>query len=91
MPQWLWETQAARGQEHTYLLAVGVGILSWLAAVVIVAALLLGVMLLLNALAQRYWPQDVRQSPDRVPAATALSTAAGQEGRQRGYAAVVRE
>ena len=43
-------------------LAVGIGMLSWLVAVVIVATLLLGGMLLLNALVQHYWPQDVRQA-----------------------------
>jgi CBS-domain-containing membrane protein len=74
-----------------YLLAVGVGILSWLAAVVIVTAILLGVMLLLNALAQRYWPQDVRQSLDSVHTATTTSTPAAQEDQQRGRAAGVRE
>ena len=49
------------------LLAVSIGILSWLAGVVIVAALLLGGLLLLNALVQWCWPQDVRPSLDRVP------------------------
>jgi CBS-domain-containing membrane protein len=80
--------RGARGM--VYLLAVGVGILSWLAAVVIVTAILLGVLLLLNALAQRYWPQDIRQSLDSVHTAT-TSTAAAQEDQQRGRAAVVRE
>src|SRR5712691_6212333 len=37
-----------------HLLAIGLATLSWLAAVVIMAALLLGGMLLLNALVQRY-------------------------------------
>ena len=41
------------------LLAVSIGTLSWLVAVVIIAAILLGGMVLLNALVQRYWPQDV--------------------------------
>jgi hypothetical protein len=41
------------------LLAVSIGTLSWLAAVVIIAAILLGGMVLLNALVQRYGPQDV--------------------------------
>jgi|SRR5215831_9830527 len=42
----------ARGSPH--LLAVGIGTLSWLAGVVIVAALLFGAMLLLHALVQLY-------------------------------------
>jgi hypothetical protein len=49
------------------LLAVSLGTLSWLAAVVIMAALLLGGMLLLNALVQWYWPQEVSQSVDSAP------------------------
>jgi hypothetical protein len=40
------------------LLAVSIGLLSWLAGVGIVAALLLGVLLLLNALVQWCWPQE---------------------------------
>jgi hypothetical protein len=40
------------------LLAIGIGVLSWLVAVVIVAALLLGGLLLLKALVHQYWPQD---------------------------------
>jgi hypothetical protein len=44
------------GGEHY---AVSIGTLSWLVAVVISAAVLLGGMVLLNALVQRYWPQDV--------------------------------
>ena len=42
----------ARGSPH--LLAVGIGTLSWLAGVVIVAALLFGAMLLLHALVHLY-------------------------------------
>lgn len=37
-----------------YLLAVGIGTLSWLAGVIIIAALLFGAMLLLHALVQLY-------------------------------------
>jgi hypothetical protein len=62
--------------------------LSWLVAVVIVAPLLLGGMLLLNALVQHYWPQDVRQALDSVPPAPAAAAAADQ---QRGDTVVVSE
>jgi hypothetical protein len=48
------------------LLAIGLGTLSWLAAVLIMAALLLGCMLLLNALVQWYWPQEVSPSQDNA-------------------------
>ena len=51
------------GGEHYAAMSMGradhIGTLSWLAAVVIIAAVLLGGMVLLNALVQRYWPQDV--------------------------------
>ena len=62
-------------QRMPYLLAVSIGILSWLAGVVIVAALLLGVLLLLNALVQWCWSQTFRPSLDHVPEATAASAA----------------
>lgn len=81
--------QDARGM--TYLLAVAIGTLSWLAAVVIVAAILLGVMLLLDALAQRYWPQDVRPSWDRIPTAAAASPATALAGQQNGLTVAGRE
>ena len=58
------------------LLAIGLGTLSWLAAVVIMAALLLGGMLLLNALVQRYWPQEISPSLDNVPTVPADLVAA---------------
>jgi hypothetical protein len=62
-----------------YLLAVGLGILSWLAAVILVAALLLGGLLLLNAFVQRYWPQDVRQPLDSpIGACQTLDTGAAR-------------
>jgi hypothetical protein len=69
-----------------YLLAVGIGTLSWLVAVVIVAALLLGGILLLNALVQQYWPQDGRQTLDSVPPETATAAAVAPEDQQRGSA-----
>jgi hypothetical protein len=72
------------------LLAVGIGVLSWLGAVVIVAALLLWSMLLLNALVHQYWPQNVRQALDSVPPSIAAATAA-PEDQQRDTAVVVRE
>ena len=74
----------------TSLLSVGIGMLSWLVAMVIVAALLLGGMLLLNALVQQYWPQDVRQALDNALPATAVA-AAVPEDHQGGDAVVVRE
>jgi hypothetical protein len=73
-----------------YLLAVGIGTLSWLTGVVIVAALLLGALLLLDAFVQRYWPQDVRQALDSAPTATAAPAAAPQD-QQWGVAVAVRE
>ena len=65
--------QGTRGM--TPLLAVVIGTLSWLAAVVSIAAILLGVMLLLNALVQRYQPQNMRPSWDGFSTATAASPA----------------
>jgi hypothetical protein len=50
-----------------YLQAVAIGTLSWLAAVLVVATTLLGVMLLLNALVHRLWPQGARQNLARIP------------------------
>src|SRR5438132_13998434 len=57
MPWYGVASSAAAGMERgarsmAPLLAIGIGILSWLAAVVIMAALLLGGQLLLNALMQ---------------------------------------
>jgi hypothetical protein len=68
------------------LLAVGIGILSWLGALIIVAALLFGGMLLLNTLVHQYWLQDVRQVLDSVLPATAAP-----EDEQQDGAVVVRE
>jgi hypothetical protein len=68
------------------LLAISIGILSWLAAVVIMAALLLGGLLLLNALVQRYWPPAVspsRDSAPTVPAARAVVQRNQQQVRAR--------
>ena len=72
------------------LLAIGFGTLSWLAAVVIMAALLLGGMLLLNALVQRYWPQEVNQSLDSAPSVPA-ARATVQEDPQKARARAVQE
>jgi hypothetical protein len=68
------------------LLAISTGILSWLAAVVIMAALLLAGLLLLNALVQRYWPPAVslsRDSAPTVPAARAVVQRNQQQVRAR--------
>ena len=72
------------------LLAIGLGTLSWLAAVVIMAALLLGGMLLLNALVQWYWPQKISPSLDNVPTVPAALVAA-QENPHKARARAVRE
>jgi hypothetical protein len=72
------------------LLAGGLGILSWLAAVVLMAALLFGGMLLLNALVQWYWPQEVTQSVDSALAVPA-DLAAAPEDPQKVRARTVRE
>src|SRR5215510_6789323 len=80
--------RGARGMAP--LLAIGIGILSWLAAVVIMAALLLGGLLLLNALVQRYWPRDVRPSLDSAPTIPA-ARAVVQEDQQRRCARVAQE
>jgi hypothetical protein len=61
------------------LLAIGLGTLSWLAAVLIMAALLLGCMLLLNALVQWYWPQEISPSLDNVPTVPADLVAAQED------------
>ena len=61
------------------LLAIGLGTLSWLAAVLIMAALLLGCMLLLNALMQWYWPQEISPSLDNVPTVPADLVAVQEE------------
>ena len=74
-----------------YLLAVGIGTLSWLVGVVIVAALLLGGILLFHTLVHQYWPQDVRQAPDSVPPVPTDVAAAVPEDLQRGGAVVGRE
>jgi hypothetical protein len=66
-----------------YLAAVGLGTLSWLTAVIIVTALLLGGLLLLNALVQRYVPRHVSQARDSVPPATTAVPAAEQQDQQR--------
>jgi hypothetical protein len=80
--------RGARGMAP--LLAIGMGILSWLAAVVIMAALLLGGLLLLNALVQRDWPQDVSSSLDSAPTIPA-ARAVGQDDQQRVRARAVQE
>ena len=72
------------------LLAIGLGTLSWLTAVVIMAALLLGGMLLLNALVQRYWQQEVSPPLDNVPTVPADLVAA-QEVPHKARARAVRE
>jgi hypothetical protein len=72
------------------LLAIGLGTLSWLTAVVIMAALLLGGMLLLNALVQRYWQQEVSPPLDNVPTVPADLVAA-QEVSHKARARAVRE
>ena len=72
------------------LLAIGLGTLSWLAAVLIMAALLLGCMLLLNALVQWYWPQEISPSLDNVPTVPADLVAA-QEDPQKARARAVQE
>jgi hypothetical protein len=72
------------------LLAIGLGTLSWLTAVVIMAALLLGGMLLLNALVQRYWPQEVSPSLDNVPAVP-TDLVAVQEAPHKARARAVQE
>jgi hypothetical protein len=78
-------------QRLPYLLAVSIGILSWLAGVIIVAVLLLGVLLLLNVLVPWCWPQDVRPSLDSVPTVTGAASAAAPEGQQRGLPVGLRE
>ena len=72
------------------LLAIGLGTLSWLAAVLIMAALLLGCMLLLNALVQWYWPQEISPSLDNVPTVPADLVAA-QEAPHKARARAVQE
>jgi hypothetical protein len=72
------------------LLAIGLGTLSWLAAVLIMAALLLGCMLLLNALMQWYWPQESSPSPDNVPTVPA-DLVAVQEDPHKAHARAVQE
>src|SRR5262249_52267141 len=58
------------------LLAIGLGTLSWLVAVLIMAALLLWGMLVLNALVQRDWPQGITPALDHVPTVPADLVAA---------------
>jgi hypothetical protein len=72
------------------LLAIGLGTLSWLAAVLIMAALLLGCMLLLNALMQWYWPQEISPSLDNVPTVPA-DLVAVQEDPHKARARAVQE
>ena len=72
------------------LLAIGLGTLSWLAAVLIMAALLLGCMLLLNALMQWYWPQEISPSLDNVPTVPAALVAV-QEDPYKARARAVQE
>jgi hypothetical protein len=72
------------------LLAISVGTLSWLVAVAIMAALLLGGLLLLNALVQRYGPEAVSPSPDSTPTVSA-ARAVASEGQQRVRARAVQE
>ena len=72
------------------LLAIGLGTLSWLTAVLIMAALLLGGMLLLKALVQRYWPQEISPSLDNVHTVPADLVAA-QEDPQKARARAVQE
>jgi hypothetical protein len=72
------------------LLAIGLGTLSWLAAVLIMAALLLGCMLLLNALVQWYWPQEIGPSLDNVPTVP-VDLVAAQEDPQKARTRVVQE
>ena len=72
------------------LLAIGLGTLSWLAAVLIMAALLLGCMLLLNALIQWYWPQEISPSLDNVPTVPA-DLVAVQEDLHKARARAVQE
>jgi hypothetical protein len=71
------------------LLVVGMGTLSWLAAVVIMAAVLFGGLLLLNALVQRYWPQEVHQSVHSASTGPA-DRAAAPEDPQKVRASAVR-
>ena len=71
------------------LLAAGMGTLSWLAAVVIMAALLFGGLLLLHALVHRYGPQEVRQSVDSASTGPA-DRAAAPEDPQKVRASAVR-
>ncbi len=49
------------------LLAVGLGTLSWLVAVVLMAALLCGGLLLLHACVHWSWPKEVSPSVDSAP------------------------
>lgn len=77
-------------QRMAPLLAISVGILSWLAAVVIMAVLLLGGLLFLNALVQRYWQQDVSPSLDGAPTIPA-ARAVVQEDQQQVRARAVQE
>jgi len=72
------------------LLAIGLGTLSWLAAVLIMAALLLGCMLLLNALMQWYWPQAITPSLDNVPTVP-TDLVAVQEAPHKGRARAIQE
>jgi len=72
------------------LLAIGLGTLSWLVAVLIMAALLLGCMLLLNALMQWYWPQEISPSLDNVPTVPA-DLVAVQEDPHKAHARAVQE
>src|SRR5215831_15689653 len=72
------------------LLAIGLGTLSWLAAVLIMAALLLGCMLLLNALMQWYWPQEISLSLDNVPTVPA-DLVAVQEDPHKAHARAVQK
>jgi hypothetical protein len=58
--------------------------------VVIMATLLLGGMLLLNALVRRYWPQEVSPSLDNVPTVPA-DLVAVQEDPHKARARAVQE
>ena len=72
------------------LLAISLGTLNWLAAVGIMATLLLAGLLLLNALAQRYWPQAVVLSPGSPPTIP-FDLAAELEEPQKAHARAVQE
>ena len=72
------------------LLAIGLGTLSWLAAVLIMATLLLGCMLLLNTLMQWYWPQEISPSLDDVPTVPA-NLVAVQDDPHKAHARAVQK